>query len=392
MTGGAGSVEHSAARREPLRILMVAARYFPFVGGTETHVHEVGMRLATMGHAVAVLTSDPTGRHPAREDAAGMQIVRVRAWPERSDLHFSPGICADILKGRWEIIHIQGYHTCVAPLGMIGALCRSIPFVVTFHSGGHSSAFRRRLRRVQHVLLRPLVARASRLIAVSDFEADYFSRHMRLDRERFSVVPNGAQLPVADAHAGKSEGSCLIVSVGRLERYKGHHKVIAALPHLLERIPQAHLRVAGEGPYEGELRALTHRLGLASRVTISGIPAGDRKAMAALLSSASLVVLLSEYEAHPVAILEGLSLGRPALVTSTAGLAELAERGLAAAVSLQATAAEIADAMAAEIGAKRRDAEVSLPNWDDCTSQLLNIYQSAIRGARSSGAGAAARC
>jgi glycosyltransferase involved in cell wall biosynthesis len=269
MTGGAGSVGQSAARREPLRILMVAARYFPFVGGTETHVHEVGTRLATMGHAVAILTSDPTGRHPAREDAAGMQIVRVKAWPERSDLHFSPGICADILKGRWEIIHIQGYHTCVAPLGMIGALCRSIPFVITFHSGGHSSGFRRRLRRVQHLLLRPLVARAARLIAVSNFEADYFSRQMRLDRKRFSVVPNGAQLPVADAHAGKSESSCLIVSVGRLERYKGHHRVIAALPHLLERIPQAHVRVAGEGPYE--VNCERSRAGTAS-------PTGSRSA------------------------------------------------------------------------------------------------------------------
>ncbi len=29
-----------------LRVLMVAARYFPYMGGVETHVYEVGRRLA----------------------------------------------------------------------------------------------------------------------------------------------------------------------------------------------------------------------------------------------------------------------------------------------------------------------------------------------------------
>jgi glycogen(starch) synthase len=46
----------------PLNVLMVSARYLPFTGGTETHVHEVGTRLAAAGHAVTVLTADQIGR------------------------------------------------------------------------------------------------------------------------------------------------------------------------------------------------------------------------------------------------------------------------------------------------------------------------------------------
>ena len=54
-----------------------------------------------------------------------------------------------------------------------------------------------------------------------------------------------------------------IVSVGRVERYKGHHKAIEALPHLLETHPEAHVQVLGSGPYEPELLALAESLGRA---------------------------------------------------------------------------------------------------------------------------------
>lgn len=40
-----------------MRILMVAARYAPYVGGVETHVHEVSTRLVVLGHQVTVLTT-----------------------------------------------------------------------------------------------------------------------------------------------------------------------------------------------------------------------------------------------------------------------------------------------------------------------------------------------
>ena len=126
------------------------------------------------------------------------------------------------------------------------------------------------MRRTQHALLRPLVARAARLIGVSEFEADFFSARMGLPRERFVVSPNGAAMP--GASAGVELDPHLIVSSGRLERYKGHHRVVAAMPELIRRIPDARLHIVGTGPYEGELRRLVAALGLGERVVISAIP------------------------------------------------------------------------------------------------------------------------
>ena len=36
-------------RTKPLRVLLVAFRYLPFVGGVEFHVHQVARRLAAAG-------------------------------------------------------------------------------------------------------------------------------------------------------------------------------------------------------------------------------------------------------------------------------------------------------------------------------------------------------
>jgi glycosyltransferase involved in cell wall biosynthesis len=52
-------------------------------------------------------------------------------------------------------------------------------------------------------------------------------------------------------------------------------------------------------------------------------PPAERYRLTDLLYSAGLVVLLSDYEAHPVAVVEALSVHRPVLVTDTSGLREL---------------------------------------------------------------------
>jgi glycosyltransferase involved in cell wall biosynthesis len=362
-----------------MRIVMVAARYLPFVGGIETHIREVGIRMAAEGHAVTVLTTDPTHRLAAEEESDGIHIVRVPARPKDRDYYLSFGIFRHLLQGSWDVIHFQGYNTFVAPIGLLAAVRGKTPFVLTFHSGGHSSMVRKAVRPLQYAMLTPLIRRASQLIAVSEFEAAFFSARMRLDRKRFVVVPNGAWLPQPTL-IEQSCGPHLIVSIGRLERYKGHQRVIEAFPELLRRIPDARLKIVGSGPYEQALRGLIHRLGIAESVSIEAVPSADRVRLANLLSSAALVVLLSEYEAHPVAIMEALSLGRPTLVTDTTGLRELAQRGLCRSVALAARPREVAAAMAEALAVPPASGQLALPDWDACTRQLVGIYQRVVNG------------
>src|SRR5258708_2420438 len=140
----------------PLRVLLVAARYFPSMGGVETHIYEVGRRLAQAGVEVTVLATDVSGRLPAVEESEGIRIRRVRAWPANKDYYFAPGIYRVITRGRWDLVHCQGYHNLVPPLAMPAASRASIPFVLTLHSRADVSRLRKAPLRPRSTMLRPL--------------------------------------------------------------------------------------------------------------------------------------------------------------------------------------------------------------------------------------------
>ncbi len=369
-------------RADLLRVLMVTPRYFPFMGGVESHVHEVARRLARRDVDVTILTTDPTGQLPTDEISAGIRIRRVRAWPADRDYYFAPAIRRIIEDGNWDIVHVQSYHTLVAPLAMWAARRAHIPYVVTFHGGGHSSRLRNALRRTQWSLLRPLLARADRLIAVAQFEIGFWSAQLRLPANRFAFIPNGADLPQITRSPSRARvNGTTIASVGRLERYKGHQRIVAAMPYILEQQPDVQLWIAGIGPYEAELRRLAKRLNVSDHVDIRAVPVAERRRMAEELSQAALVVLLSEYETHPIAVLEAVALGCPALVAATSGLNELAERGLARAIPLNCTPRQVADAVLEQLHKPLVPPSLKLPTWDDCTTQLITLYQQVAQGA-----------
>src|SRR5437764_2348658 len=173
-----------ASEFSSLRVLMVAPDFIPGVGGVVTHVYEVGRRLVQAGVEVTVLTTDVSGKLTAIEEVEGMHIRRVRAWPANKDYYFAPSIYRIIAGGQWDFVHCQGYHSLVAPVAMLAAWRANIPYVLTFHSGGHSSRVRNALRRLQWMVLRPLLSRARKLIAVSGFEANFFRERLRLPAEQ----------------------------------------------------------------------------------------------------------------------------------------------------------------------------------------------------------------
>src|SRR6266496_907242 len=362
------------------RILFVTPRYFPTVGGVQTHVYQVSRRLAKVGIDVTVLTTNPGYRLAAEEVVEGIRIRRVPAWPVNGDFYFAPQIYPIIRNGSWDLIHVQSYHTFVAPLAMWAAWRSSMPYVTTFHGGGHSSQWRNSIRGMQQLMLRPFLARADKLVAISDFEIPLLSRRLRLPENQFTLIPNGADLPNLNLGEGESVPveNGLIVSIGRLEQYKGHQRAIAALPKILEQRPDAHLWIAGKGPYESRLWELAHQIGVADRVDIHAIPASDRQRMARELSKAALVVLFSEFETHPIAVLEAVSLGRPVLVTDTSGLSELAQKGLGRAIPLKSTPSQIAEAIVDQLQQPQKQIQINLPTWDECAEGLLSLYSNIV--------------
>jgi glycosyltransferase involved in cell wall biosynthesis len=362
------------ATGSPLRVLVVCHRFFPELGGIETHVYEVLRRLAkNSAFTFTMLTTDLTGKLPWEEVIEGVTVLRVPAWPRDRDYYLAPRIPAVVGQpDRWDLVHCQGIHNFVPMLAMLGARRAGIPYLVSFHTGGHSQSWRNSIRSTQWRLIGPLLRGAAQLIGVSRFEADAVARPARLGRKNLTVIRNGGTLPPPPAGISAVPGR--IVSSGRLERYKGHHRVIEALPEVIRLVPEAHLRILGSGPYEDELRQLASRLGVADRVTITSIPPTDRAAMGQALTEASVIAALSEYEAHPIAVMEALSVGRPVVGFNVAGVGELVEEGWVRGIDPRQSPAGVARQLVAAMGAPPSVDPAELPTWDMCAAQLGAVY------------------
>lgn len=358
----------------PLRLLIVCARYLPDLGGTETHVREVARRLsAVTDFEVTVLATDRTRALPEQETIDGTKVLRVPSWPSNRDYYLAPHVPGVVHKrDRWDLVHCQGIHTPVPVTAMLAARRAGIPYLVTFHTGGHSQQLRNKLRSTQWRALGPLLRDASALIGVSRFEAETMALRARLDRESVLVIRNGGSLPAPRGGAVAIHGR--IISSGRLERYKGHHRVIEALPHIIGKVRDAHLIILGSGPYESELLKLAKRVGVLDRVTIKSISPNDRHAMATALAEASVFAALSDYEAHPVAVMEALSLGRPVVGCNGSGIAELVAEGWVYGVDPGASREVIGDRLVMAMSSSPLIDATELPTWDDCAEQLTQLY------------------
>jgi glycosyltransferase involved in cell wall biosynthesis len=258
---------------------------------------------------------------------------------------------------------------------MAAARRTGTPYVVTLHTGGHSSANRNRMRALQWKAMGLLLRRAERVVAVSRSEGRLFQEQADVDPGRMSVIRNGGGLPPSPLGTKPIPGR--IISIGRLERYKGHHRVIAALPHVRTSVPAAHLEILGAGPYEAELRRLAAEAGVSDAVTIRAIAPGDRDAMAAALGSAAVIAAFSDYEAHPVAVMEALTTGRPVVGYDIAGMSDLVEDGLVQGLRTDTTPVHAAAALINAMSEPDRTID-ALPTWETCAQALVDVYRSAV--------------
>ena len=108
----------------------------------------------------------------------------------------------------------------------------------------------------------------------------------------------------------------LLVTTGNLIALKGQALVIRALAQL----PDTRLLLAGSGPDEQALRALSEELGLAGRVHITRLAPPQ---LALALAGADAMVLPSEREGLANAWIEALACAAPLVITDVGGAREV---------------------------------------------------------------------
>ena len=115
----------------------------------------------------------------------------------------------------------------------------------------------------------------------------------------------------------------MLLTVGRMdarERYKGHDRVIEALPQLVAAGHDVIYVVVGEGDDVDRLKVSAVEAGVADRVRFIG--AVGRETLVDAYRMADLFVMPSTGEGFGIAFLEAMACGTPALGLAIAGAAD----------------------------------------------------------------------
>lgn len=298
-----------------MRIAQVCPRYFPDIGGVETHVRELSERLVQHGHQVEIICTDPSGNYSKEDSINGVKITRFPAFAPRGTIFFSPKIGSYIGKKEFDIVHIHNYHAFPAYHASRTAKGKLV-FTPHYHGKG-STGITNALLIPYKLFGRKIFDAARAVICVSDYERDLLIRDFHLDPSKTHVIPNGIDLEAIKRAEPFSDQGNIILYIGRLEKYKHIDVVIRAMPF----IPDSKFYIiGGAGNYRSELINLVRDLGLEDRVRFLGHVTEEEKYR--WLKTCSLLVNLSDTEAFGITVLEALAAGKPVVVNPVSALGE----------------------------------------------------------------------
>ena len=177
-------------------------------------------------------------------------------------------------------------------------------------------------------------ATADRIIAVADAAKDNLTKTGVSDK-KIIVIQNGVEplkpLPESEkqkirSEYGVGENDFILGIAARLNEVKGHIYILEALKMLIDDgITNAKLIIAGTGDYEDTIRRKIAELNLGENVVMAGFV----KDVSGFMNILSVSVNASfGTEATSLALLEGMSLGIPAVVSDFGGNPGVIEEGV----------------------------------------------------------------
>ena len=363
-----------------LRVALVTPRYHPYPGGVETHVKAIAERLVPAGVEVEVFTTDPSRRLARVEQLNGVTVRRFPSWAPHEAYYVSPGQLVGLVRRApaFDLVHAHSYQALPCLNGALAAGSQR-PFVFTPHYHGQGETLVRTLVHLPWRLAgRWLFRRAQRVICVSAAERARLRQHF--PHARALIIPNGVRLDALRAALSRErerDGGPLILYVGRLERYKHVHRLIACVPYLP---PACRLLIVGSGPHKQALLQQIGRLARRerSRVQIKSAIADDE--LLRWYARCDICVNLSGSEAFGLTLLEALAAGKPVLANDIPAFREL--RTLSPLVHLvplrRLSDAALARALVAAMARAGSPPDLSAYTWDAVARRTLEVYREVL--------------
>jgi phosphatidylinositol alpha-1,6-mannosyltransferase len=313
------------------RINLLSYDYPPNDGGISRLCAALSSEFARRGRDMSVITvRAPASFGLVRPDVPTSEVPRKR-W-----LRETATCLKVVLTRRSSCVLSSLWNT----EGTIAYLARCTDAVVMAH-GNEVMPYPNGLRyRLKGWLRRKVLSSAravvcnskytERLVRAISQEANTVVITPGVDAARFSPLDDSS---IAKRHFKLPGNRRIVLSVSRMDAYKGHDLVLAALARMpSDSRERLHYVAAGRGPHLESLKALATSLGLDACVTWLGFVADAD--LPALYGSADLFVLCTRedpaargVEGFGMAFLEAQAAGVPVIGTRAGGIPDAVEHG-----------------------------------------------------------------
>lgn len=297
------------------------------VGGAERHVTTLLPRLdPTRFTSAAVCIGDEGELFPDLTDASIPAVALRRS--RRQVIPAVVDLVRQMRRFRPDIVITRGYNA--ETIGRVAATISRVPHsVVWVHHCGDPQP-RGRLRRLVDRALDPVT---DAYFGVAEAQRTFMSDDLGYPPEKIMVVHNGVDPALYDtsddrgvlAESEVPAGSPIVGIVAALRPEKDHACFLRAAKLVVDALPETRFLVVGDGPCRDEAGVIADRLGLSDHVVFTG----SRSDIPRLLRAMDLFALSSySIECFPMALLEAMASGRPAVCTAVGGVPEMLVDGV----------------------------------------------------------------
>lgn len=332
-----------------MKILQVTQRYPPSIGGSQLHVQRISEELVKRGHDVTVLTTSSSHINDVRGVSAGCgfsfdhNLMDVAVYAEENGIkvyRFPPAlqILSYLFTGKlfsflrknahnFDIIHAHCYMYAEPDAVMAATRFCDTPYVLTAHDvlTTHTGLFKL-IKKVYDYSLGTLTLKyAKSLIALTEEnEKQYMS--LGCPQNKITQVPNGVDFDLYNSLTPNKElieklgnPEKIVLSVGRMVKYKGMHHIIEAAPDILELYPDTKFVFLGQDQgYLETLKKLAQENNVLDKCVFTGKISQEE--VYAYYSIADVFTLASTGEGFGIVALEAMSAGIPCVLADYGGL------------------------------------------------------------------------
>lgn len=304
-----------------MKIIQVCSRYYPEIGGIETHVKELSEALVKRGHDVEVVCSYSSHKLPEKDIINGVKVTRLRAFAPGEEYFFSPAMYF-YLKGQdYDVVHAHNYHAFPA---LFAALATKKNFVFTAHTFGANTSF---VKNIMHIFYKQIakyliINRSKIIISVTKKEMEILINKFDLSLRRIVYIPLPINIGNAIKRSNCNSSIIKIGSLGRLSEEKNIESLILAFRLVREKFKNCELYIAGDGPLRFRLQEISKH-----EKDIHFLGGLDHGTALHFLSTLDIFVLPSKFEVSSISSFEAMASGVPVIMTPVGELPLLFENG-----------------------------------------------------------------